>query len=105
MELLLDSMNRALHDLGEREPKSLMELQVKLSEEVGELAAALLHSEGLKKLEVPNARDHVLEEACDVIIMSLSILSRFKLNIEDVEKKMQEKMGKWERQIEESERQ
>ncbi len=105
MEALIDSMQRALHDLGEREPKSLMELQVKLSEEVGELAAAVLHSQGLKKLNVPNAKDHVLEEACDVMIMSLSILSRFDFDLEDVEAMMQKKMGKWERQIEESERQ
>lgn len=100
MDQLINAMERALNDLGEREPKTLMELQVKISEEIGELAAAVLHSQGLKKLDVADPREHVLEEGCDVIIMALSILSRFNFQLPDVEKMMDQKMAKWERQIE-----
>lgn len=104
MDYLREYANLALTDLGSREPKTLMELQVKLTEEVGELAAAVLHSKGLKKLEVEDAEEHVLEEASDVIIMSLSILSRFGFTLQDVEKMMGKKMAKWSDQVDQYEK-
>lgn len=99
MDKLIEHMNRALTDLGEREPKNLFQLQAKLTEEHGELAAAMLHHEGLKEMTVADAREHVLEEACDVIIMCLSILSRYQVSLEEVEQMTGQKLAKWEVQI------
>lgn len=71
---------------------------VKLMEEVGELAAAILQSQGLKGLGSKThkqAHTNLLEESCDCIIIILKILSDNGFTYDDMLKMCDTKIEKW----------
>lgn len=71
---------------------------VKLMEEVGELAAAILQSQGLKGLGSKTPRQvriNLLEESCDCVIIILKILSDNGFNYDDMLNMCETKIEKW----------
>lgn len=84
-----------------KNPDNLEKKLIKLSEEVGEFAAAYLMSVGSKGTsKTPEqVKDNVLEEGCDVTLVILSILIRSGFTLDQIDSKLQEKMNKWESQV------
>ena len=78
-----------------------MSRMVKLQEECGELAVAILQDHGLKGFRKSSAavHDNILEEGADVIIMVLSVLGAYSFTRKDVFQRITSKLKKWERQI------
>lgn len=95
-KVLLDKVN--YYTL--RDSKDLTQRGLKCSEEVGELAQAILSYTNAcgcsyKKLGV----DKVLEEAIDVIIVALSIVCSIDGGIENFDKEFEAKLLKWDTKI------
>jgi len=90
-----------LSTLSKKEKKNIMERMVKLQEECGELAVAILQNHGLKggKKSQAAIRDNVLEEGVDVIIITLSVLGGYGFSELDFEERMGDKLRKWERTL------
>lgn len=88
-----------LSTLSKKEKKNIMERMVKLQEECGELAVAVLQEHGLKGGKKSQAAiiDNVLEEGVDVIIIALSVLGAYKFTKDDIKDRMVDKLKKWER--------
>lgn len=81
--------------------KNLEKKVIKLLEEAGEFAAGFLMSTGSKntKKTKEQVEDNVLEEACDVTLVVMSILFRKGYTINQIADKLQLKMDKWEKQV------
>jgi len=89
-------MDKIFEIAAKYEKKSLVEMTLKGSEEMGELAEAVLSYQGVpgcgyKKL----TKDDVAEEACDVLIVVLAVLSRAGISQDKVKEIMNGKMDKW----------
>lgn len=77
--------------------KTLLQRTLKLSEETGELAAAVIQNDGAHGTEYkdkPTIMD-IGEEAVDCIIVAASVLAHIGLNDEDIQKIYSRKMNKW----------
>lgn len=81
-----------------------METHVKLSEETGELAEAILvtsdafactYKKGITK-------EDVLKEVADVVIVASSIAYKAGFSVEDLEKAVDEKLAKWQSKVDET---
>jgi NTP pyrophosphatase (non-canonical NTP hydrolase) len=94
-------INDILTRLSKKERKTVMARMVKLQEESGELAVAILQNHGLKggKKSQAAIHDNILEEGVDVIIIALSILGAYKFTEKDVMDRMKDKLKKWEKII------
>jgi NTP pyrophosphatase (non-canonical NTP hydrolase) len=71
---------------------------VKLQEECGEFAVAVLKKEGWKGMGKDTAttnHDNILEEGCDVMIIVMSVLAKYKFTEEQIDEKLQQKLDKW----------
>jgi NTP pyrophosphatase (non-canonical NTP hydrolase) len=81
-----------------RETKTIDERFMKLNEEVGEIAVAILHSRGLKHTDQSKKemRENILEEICDSIIVLYSMASWHKFTEKQITKMMNKKLDKWE---------
>lgn len=87
--------------LTEKDQKSKVQRALKLCEEVGELAAAILSETNAPGCEYKTLdRDDLLQEVADVLIMSHSIIAHYKFTNEEVYDKFMEKCKKWESIIE-----
>lgn len=91
------SVLEKIKKLSIKERKNIMARAVKLSEECGEVAEAVLAkhepSASYKSLE----KDAILEETCDVILVALSIAYGSGYTTEDIEKILEQKNNKWEK--------
>lgn len=70
----------------------------KLQEECGELAVAILKKEGWKgmgKDDKESNHDNILEEGCDVMIIVMSILAKYRFTQEEIDVKLEQKLDKW----------
>ena len=84
--------------VSKKERKPILARTTKLLEECGELSVAVLKKEGWKGMGRDTAasnHDNILEEGCDVIIIALSILSKYKFTEEQIDRKMKVKLAKW----------
>ena len=75
-----------------------MARMVKLQEECGELAVSVLKKEGWKGMGKDNEdtnHENILEEGCDVMIIVMSILAKYKFTEEQIDEKLQQKLDKW----------
>lgn len=84
--------------INKKEPKSAMEVMVKLQEECGELAAEMLKYIGKKGSKGQNKKQirmNILEEGCDTIITVVSVLEKFGFSEEDLSKMIIKKCKKW----------
>lgn len=76
--------------------KDLIRKTLKLGEEYGELAEAVLSSEGSHGCTYKGkTKQDVLEEGADVIIVALSVLEKAGFKKEDVEHMLDRKIFKW----------
>lgn len=84
--------------VSKKERKNLTLQMVKLGEEHGELAAAVLMHLGQKGTRMSKAEvtENVLEEACDCLLMVLSILSKAGFNTKEINDMTLKKLKKWE---------
>ena len=70
----------------------------KLSEEHGEFSQALLKYKGSKNVSASasgNEKEHLLEELCDVLNVTLDIINTLGFSDKDVEDMFSRKLGKW----------
>ena len=78
------------------EQKSLVEMALKGSEEMGELAQAVLSYQKCPGCEYKNlGLDKVTEEACDVIIVAMALLSKAGVDKETMKVVLNDKLNKW----------
>jgi NTP pyrophosphatase (non-canonical NTP hydrolase) len=87
--------------LSPKEKKTIDERFMKLNEEIGEIAIAILQSRGLKhtnksKKEI---KENILEEICDSIIVLLSMAGYFKYTDRQIKIMIHKKLDKWEERI------
>lgn len=78
------------------EKKTLIEMALKASEELGELSQAILsyqkvHGCGYKELGL----EDVNEEACDVLIVVMAMISRAQISKEEMKTMLHKKLDKW----------
>lgn len=84
--------------VSKKERKSLVLQMVKLGEETGELSAAVLMHLGKKgtRMSKSEITENVLEEACDCLLMILSILNKAGFNEKEINEMINKKLKKWE---------
>ncbi len=84
-----------------RETKTIEQRFIKLNEEIGELAVALLHLRGLKNTDKTKKeiKENILEEICDSLNVLYSIASSHKFSQEQIVDMMNKKLDKWERHL------
>lgn len=80
----------------EKEGKTLVEMTLKCTEELGELSEAVLsytntHGCGYKNL----GREHVLEELTDVIIVIVALAAKAGISKDEIKGEMEKKLLKW----------
>jgi NTP pyrophosphatase (non-canonical NTP hydrolase) len=98
MQKQVKSIHQQILDASKKEPKPIMARMVKLQEECGELAVAVLKKEGWKGMGKDNPEsnhENILEEGCDVMIIVMSVLAKYKFTEEQIEEKLQQKLDKW----------
>lgn len=93
----LHKLMEYVKDLSLNDKKTLTEKALKLAEETGEVASAVLIYEGAHGTEYrdPCTKEHIMEEASDVILMALSIPVLLGFDLEDVYEMMKKKADKW----------
>ncbi len=98
MSKQVKSIHQQILRAAKKEPKPIIARMVKLQEECGELAAAILKKEGWKGLgkDTPDTNhDNILEEGCDIMIIVMSIIAKYKFTEKQMEEKLQKKLDKW----------
>jgi NTP pyrophosphatase (non-canonical NTP hydrolase) len=98
MSKQVKSIHQQILEASKKEPKPIMARMVKLQEECGELAVAVLKKEAWKGLgkDTPTSNhENILEEGCDVMIIVMSVLAKYKFTEEQIEDKLQQKLDKW----------
>ncbi|GAE29538.1 MazG-like family protein [Alkalihalobacillus hemicellulosilyticus] len=86
--------------LSEKEPKTLEQMALKLTEEVGETSQAVLSylkasGSAYKQLGI----DDVKEECIDVVLVALAIYYKLSEDEEELQKLVNKKLNKWESKI------
>lgn len=78
-------------------PADTVKRTLKLNEEVGELAAAVLAYTGYKVTDFTDDQieDNILEEGCDILIVLLSILTSRGFTLQQIKQKANLKLDKW----------
>jgi len=91
-------LNRTkLEELCEGNTKTLYEMVLKLTEEVGEVSQSVLSHEGAQGSEYKNkSRDDVVEELVDVMMVVESLLYRFHVSDSEFNAMFNQKLAKWE---------
>jgi NTP pyrophosphatase (non-canonical NTP hydrolase) len=98
MQKQVKSIHQQILDTSKKGPKPIMARMVKLQEECGELAVAVLKKEGWKGMGKDNPEsnhENILEEGCDVMIIVMSVLAKYKFTEGQIEEKLQQKLDKW----------
>lgn len=90
----------AIMEVAPHDSKTLMQKQLKLTEEVGELSRAVLIEEGAHGT-AHREEANTLEELADTVIVALSMLSRMRGNptLDDLERAILAKIPKWKKTI------
>jgi len=93
-----------IFELTRNDPKTLQERSLKLAEEAGELAQAVLSATGAPGSEYKNHRlADVREEAADAAIVALSILAQASESKEafeiELNRLMAQKCAKWQEKL------
>ena len=91
-------------ELGNTDGGTVLHRVAKLSEESGELAAAILLKDGYKfnKYELTDVEieDNILEEGADVLIVVLDLLNKAGFTKEEIKNRISDKMMSWANVIE-----
>ena len=92
-QAIIDQITATTHKDG----KSLVQRALKLCEETGELAGAVLSETSAPGCGYKNkTSEDVLEEGCDVVIVAFSLLKHYGFSDYDIQKKIAHKLTKWE---------
>ncbi|MDQ0352319.1 NTP pyrophosphatase (non-canonical NTP hydrolase) [Alkalibacillus filiformis] len=96
----MEQLLTEIKSLSEREPKTLEQMALKLTEEVGETSQAVLSylkasGSDYKQLGI----DDVKEECIDVVLVALAMYYKLSENEEEFGKLVSEKLNKWESKI------
>lgn len=90
------SLWEQLRTLSIQEPKSLEQMALKLSEESGEVAEAVLASSDASGSEYKQAsQNHIDEECIDVILVAAAMFYQSGHDPAHMEELLQKKMEKW----------
>ncbi|MFD0897463.1 MazG-like family protein [Loigolactobacillus binensis] len=92
----MDKLWQTIKLLSQQEPKTLEQQAIKLSEEVGEAAEALLSMEkvsgdGYKHLSTADAK----EEYVDVLLVTCALLQKLDTSDAELTALVQRKLAKW----------
>lgn len=91
-------MMKKIKALSIKEKKTLLEKMVKLQEEVGELAEAVLIHQKASGTHYKNAKDQsILDESVDVILVALSIYFSHGGTLENYRNLLKKKSAKWDK--------
>ncbi|QOV08438.1 MazG nucleotide pyrophosphohydrolase domain containing protein [Bacillus phage Kirov] len=89
-----------VYDLSIENEKSLEQIALKMSEEVGEVSQALLsHLKASGSAYKELGANDVIEECVDVMIVAYSLIYKLGGTDADIEKLMREKVNKWEEKV------
>ncbi|MBO6510032.1 MAG: MazG-like family protein [Roseibium sp.] len=93
-----------IYELTQADPKTLQERALKLAEEAGELAQAVLSATGAPGSAYKNhTLEDVREEAADAAIVALSVLAQASADADEFEREvkrlMAEKCAKWQEKL------
>ncbi|WP_096187354.1 MazG-like family protein [Evansella halocellulosilytica] len=96
----MEQLLKEIKLLSEREPKTLEQMALKLTEEVGETSQAVLSylkasGSDYKQLGI----DDVKEECIDVVLVALAIYYKLSEDEEEFQKLASKKLNKWESKI------
>ena len=91
----LDEVYRWIASLHHLEVMGLTEKAVKLFEEGGELAAEILRLQKFKESKGEHIPDFILEEGCDVMITTLSIMAKLGFSHAQLTDTMVRKVNGW----------
>lgn len=74
---------------------------IKLQEEVGELSAAFLKYKKISNSSASSngSREHLLEELCDVLNVTLDLVNAFEFDDEESKIMFDKKLLKWEKKV------
>ncbi|UUV46111.1 MazG family protein [Bacillus phage vB_BanS-Thrax1] len=90
-----------VYDLSIENEKSLEQIALKMSEEVGEVSQALLsHLKASGSTYKKLGAEDVIEECVDVMIVAYSLIYKLGGTDADIEKLMREKVNKWKEKVE-----
>lgn len=80
---------------------SMEQKMIKLTEETGELAQAMLKMLGAKNVSASagETKDHVLEEICDVLNVTLDMVNALGFNEAEAKAMFDKKLDKWESKV------
>ena len=79
----MDKIFKRISLISKSDNKNILEKCIKIQEEVGELSAELLKLRGKKGsngIKIPQLKENILEECCDVIIITFSLINALKYN-------------------------
>ena len=97
MDKLIDKI---LQISNEKEGKTKLQLTVKIMEELGELAEAMLSHENITGSEYKNKDiDHVKEEVIDVIIVAFALTAKLEMTTDEIKSIIERKLVKWQKVI------
>ncbi|GEN46606.1 MazG-like family protein [Alkalibacillus haloalkaliphilus] len=96
----MEQLLTEIKSLSEREPKTLEQMALKLTEEVGETSQAVLSylkasGSDYKQLGI----DDVKEECIDVVLVALAMYYKLSEDEEEFRNLVSEKLNKWESKI------
>lgn len=87
-----------IQSLSSKEKKSLLEKTLKLQEEAGELAeAVLIHTKASGSQYKESSEQAIENEAVDIILVALDIFFSLSPDVATLEKLLSSKCGKWEK--------
>ena len=91
---------REIKELHTQERKSILELGLKLSEELGELSEAILTTEnapgcGYKSQTKNITKERILEECVDIIIVTFCIVFKSGFSFTSISDMLKNKINKW----------
>lgn len=91
----MENIIEKIKEVNSKEEKTLIEMVLKLSEEIGEVAEAVLGYKKTSGSEYKNkTKDDIIEECSDVLILSLGIILKLEPNIN--KNLILDKINKWE---------
>jgi len=98
----MDQIIKRIASLSRHDNKNALEKCIKVQEEVGELAAEILKlrgKKGSKGVKKPQLEENILEECCDVIIITYSLMKKLRYTDERIKKAFNRKLDKAELNI------
>lgn len=98
----LDSTLDRIRSLSRFDRKNALEKCIKIQEEVGELSAEILKirgKKGAKGLKKPQLEENLLEECCDVLIITYSLMHKLRFSKQRIANALNKKLDKAELNI------